>query len=65
MNILYIVNYFPPLSGAAAINSKKIAEHLINLGNNVMVLAPNDMGKVFDTKDPSSQYVQQNFNIKC
>ena len=50
MKIVYFVNYFPPLTGAAAINSKKISDHLAKLGHEVLVLAPSDMGKVFNIK---------------
>ena len=50
MKILYFVNYFPPLIGAAAINSQKIAEYLVKLGHDIVVLAPNEMGNVFNIK---------------
>ena len=50
MKILYIVNYFSPLTGAASINSQKIANHLVKFGHELIVLAPYDMGKTFNVK---------------
>jgi glycosyltransferase involved in cell wall biosynthesis len=50
MNILYFVNYFPPSTGAAALNSLKIAELLVKSGHNLLVLAPGDMGKTLNLK---------------
>ncbi|MHA1292372.1 MAG: glycosyltransferase [Promethearchaeota archaeon] len=50
MNILYIVNYFPPSTGAAALNSLKIAEYLTNYNHNIQILAPGDMGEHFKLK---------------
>ncbi|MFX1394829.1 MAG: glycosyltransferase family 4 protein [Promethearchaeota archaeon] len=55
MKIVYFVNYFPPLTGAAAINSKKISDHLVKLGHEVLVLAPYDMGKIFNIKSSVGQ----------
>ena len=48
MKILYFVNYFSPLTGAASINSQKIVNHLVKLGHELIVLAPYDMGKTFN-----------------
>jgi len=51
MNILYFVNYFPPSTGAAALNSLAIAKHLVNFGHKVLILAPGDMGKTLNLND--------------
>jgi len=64
MRILYIVNYFPPLTGAAAINSQKITEHLVKLDNNLVVLAPGDMGKTFNIKIPNYKMRFSSFKVK-
>ena len=64
MKIVYFVNYFPPLTGAAAINSKKISDHLAKLGHEVLVLAPNDMGKVFNIKRSVGQVKFPNIEVK-
>ncbi len=64
MKIVYFVNYFPPLTGAAAINSKKITDHLTKLGHEVLVLAPNDMGKVFNIKRSIGQIKFPNYDVK-
>lgn len=50
MNILYFVNYFPPSTGAAALNSLKIAKLLVKYGHNLLVLSPGDMGKTLNLK---------------
>lgn len=64
MRILYFVNYFPPLTGAAAINSQKITEHLVKLDNNLVVLAPGDMGKTFNIKIPNYKMRFSSFKVK-
>jgi len=50
LKILYLVNYFPPSSGAAALNSKKIVDILIEYGHKIKILAPGDMGKTLVLK---------------
>ena len=62
MNILYLVNYFPPNTGAAALNSLKIVESLIKLGHNLLVLAPGDMGKILNID--SLKFVEDIPNLK-
>jgi len=47
MNIIYFVNYFPPNTGAAAVNSFKIAIYLAKYGHKVIVLAPKEISKTF------------------
>ncbi|MHA1326902.1 MAG: glycosyltransferase family 4 protein [Promethearchaeota archaeon] len=57
MRIVYFVNYFPPVSGAAALNSLKIAKYLIDLGHELLILIPGNMGKTFNSKST------ENFNF--
>ncbi|MFX0071608.1 MAG: glycosyltransferase family 4 protein [Candidatus Hermodarchaeota archaeon] len=64
MRILYFVNYFPPNTGAAALNSQKITNYLINLGHELMVLAPGDMGKSFNLKIKKETKYTPNFKIR-
>ncbi len=45
IKILYLVNYFPPSTGAAALNSLEIVKYLVKFGHKVYILAPGDMGK--------------------
>ncbi|MFX1573975.1 MAG: glycosyltransferase family 4 protein [Promethearchaeota archaeon] len=45
MNILYLVNYFPPIAGAAAINTLEIVKRLHNFGHKILVLAPGTIGR--------------------
>lgn len=47
MNIIYFVNYFPPNTGATAINSFKITEYLVKYGHEIKILAPGEMSKTF------------------
>ncbi len=51
MKILYFVNYFPPGTGAAAINSLKICEYLSKFGHDLLILAPKNMSKYFNLKN--------------
>ena len=37
VKILYFVNYFPPSTGAAALNSLKIVEYLVKFGHELMI----------------------------
>ena len=64
MKILYFVNYFPPLIGAAAINSQKIAEYLVKLGHDIVVLAPNEMGNVFNIKKTKPNFAFSNLDVE-
>ena len=50
MKIIYIVNYFPPSTGAAALNSLNIVKFMIKFGHDVLILAPGDMGKTLNLK---------------
>lgn len=53
MKILYFVNYFPPLTGAPAINASFIAKYLQDFGHELLILAPNDMGRINKLKHKS------------
>ena len=64
MKILYIVNYFSPLTGAASINSQKITNHLVKFGHELIVLAPYDMGKTFNVKFQSHATRFSNYKVK-
>jgi len=71
MKILYIVNYFPPSTGAAALNSLKITKSLIEYGHDVLILAPGDMGKTLNLKTsnnlkeiPNLKVTYSNYYIK-
>ncbi|MFX1500371.1 MAG: glycosyltransferase family 4 protein [Promethearchaeota archaeon] len=48
MKILYPLSYYPPMPGAAAINSSKIIEFLVTYGHKVMVLALGKKGEDHD-----------------
>ncbi len=48
MKILYLLSYFPPSTGAAAINTFKIVEFLLKYGHRVMILSPGNMGKNYN-----------------
>ena len=50
MKILYPLSYFPPMPGAAAINTSRIIEFLVKLGHKVMVLALGKKGKDHNTE---------------
>ena len=63
MKILYFVSYFPPISGAAAINTYKIVEFLIKYGHEVMVLAPRVMGKNVRLRTSKELIKSSNFRI--
>lgn len=63
MNILYFVNYFPPSTGAAALNSLKISEHLAKFGHKLLILAPGDMGKTLTLKSLEDPTYNQNINV--
>ncbi len=65
MKILYFVNYFPPSTGAAALNTFTIVKYLSKLGHELMVLAPNDMGETFTLKNIKSQEKDTNIKISC
>jgi len=64
MKILYIVNYFPPSTGAAALNSLKITKSLIEYGHDVLVLAPGDMGSTLNLKISEALKETPNLKIK-
>ena len=64
LNILYLVNYFPPSTGAAALNSQKIVEYLIKYGHRVLVLSPGNMGKTLNLKNPEGINFGQNLILK-
>ena len=55
MNIIYFVNYYPPNTGAAALNSSKIVQYLEKFGHSVLVLRPFDMAKSFNTNKALSK----------
>ena len=59
MKILYFVNYFPPGTGAAAINSLKICEFLTKYGHDLLILAPKNMSKYLIFK---GMKFQNNYN---
>ena len=50
MNILYLANYFPPHTGAAAICTQKISKYLADYGHKILVLAPQNKGKFFSVE---------------
>ena len=64
MNILYLVSYFPPNTGAAAVNTLKICEFLKQYGNNILVLALGDMGKTLTLKQSKREKQSLNLNIQ-
>ena len=64
MKILYLVNYFPPSTGAAALNSQKIVEYLIKYGHKVLVLSPGNMGKTLNLKNPERINSSQKLILK-
>ena len=47
MKIIYFVHYFPPNTGAAAVNSFKITTFLAKHGHKIIVLAPKEISKTF------------------
>ncbi len=63
MNILYIVNYFPPSTGAAALNALEISKYLIKFGHNINILAPGDMGKTLNLKNSLNLQNSYGLNI--
>ena len=65
MKILYLVSYFHPIIGAAAINTAKIVEYLINYDHQVLVLTPGIMGKNYRLIDTERIISSPNFDLKC
>ncbi len=62
MNILYPLSYFPPSTGAAAINTSKIIDFLLKYGHNVTILSPGNMG--YNYKISSKKSVKKKPNLK-
>lgn len=63
MKIVYLVNYFPPNTGAAANNVFKIAKFLTKFGHQILVLAPRNMGKVLNLNINDSKPLTESPNI--
>lgn len=64
MNILYLVAYFPPNTGAAGINTLKIYEFLKRHDNNILVLTIGDMGKTMTLKQSKRERELYNINVQ-
>ena len=54
MKIIYFVNYFPPNTGAAAVNSFKIVKYLAKFGHKVIVLVPGEISETFKLEKATS-----------
>ncbi len=63
MKIIYFVNYFPPNTGAAAINSFQISKFLAKSGHKIIILAPREISKTFHLEKPLSLEDLQNFEV--
>jgi len=63
MKIIYFVNYFPPNTGAAAVNSFQISKFLAKSGHKVIILAPKEVSKTFQLEKPVSFEDLQNFEV--